>query len=596
MAIEQDAIASTHESEQGSAEVQLAAIDELVLAIQANPKIRLETPQELAAKFNLPISVVKNLIQSFQVQRSTATKQRAWPQFKRGLASVNQSINALTRRTSLFIFISTVGIAIIALAGFLIHLLLPRLTDAEVAIVILTTIFVLTFQALAIYRSGTCRTAVFAALCWFVFEVFGFESVIFQTSPSELKNGSLTTIQLAFILVFAALIISAIHAVSGCLLAVLGAYSIARKEDIKEEKLSRIEILQRYFEIRERLKQPAIVAPKNAFQKISDEFDLHGNLVSLLIGIIYGIASALLVHFTKPRATITAGGSHVSFLANSLALLGVCLVFAIPYISKTTAKALINATLLLIGSNILFLVPLPINIHKFALQIVTGGNLPFGILSIYFVAFIAIMANSLTTRSDFKRKLIKGDRDSLVVEFARLRGRLHIVPRQVTILVIDAVKSSKMKELEDPIEAEFAFRIYQEWIEKSISQFGGRIHATAGDGAIIVFDLAEKAYESAKYMQSDLARFNQEENRLRSNFRVRIGLHTGSVSGDVDQIVFTATIDISAHVEGLSPVGGIAVTEPTRQLIAAVLPSERFALLPETMDGFAVYTAVDLDS
>ena len=103
------------------------------------------------------------------------------------------------------------------------------------------------------------------------------------------------------------------------------------------------------------------------------------------------------------------------------------------------------------------------------------------------------------------------------------------------------------------------------------------------------FDDAQAAFLAARTIQSRVADFNAHVSRLKDPFRLRIGIHCGEVSGNLDEVEFTAVLDIAAHVEAASQVGGIAVTES----VVDQLEGHRFVELPDPIDDQRVFVAMN---
>jgi hypothetical protein len=57
---------------------------------------------------------------------------------------------------------------------------------------------------------------------------------------------------------------------------------------------------------------------------------------------------------------------------------------------------------------------------------------------------------------------------------------------------------------------------------------------------------------------------------------------------DLDKVQFTHVIDVAAHVEKASPIGGMAITE---QVWKALGEPEDFACLGTEIDGFQIYAS-----
>ena len=149
-----------------------------------------------------------------------------------------------------------------------------------------------------------------------------------------------------------------------------------------------------------------------------------------------------------------------------------------------------------------------------------------------------------------------------------------------------------MKASADPLVVEYSFREYQNWLAETSAQFGGRVHSTAGDGAVINFNRCEDALAAASAIQDGLAEFNRDHNRLTLPFRLRIGLHSGQVIGELDQVQFAEVIDIAAHIQGASPVGAVGVSDDVATNLSAV----EFVHLQKEIDGHQIYLFLLNDS
>ena len=159
-----------------------------------------------------------------------------------------------------------------------------------------------------------------------------------------------------------------------------------------------------------------------------------------------------------------------------------------------------------------------------------------------------------------KERLEQNDRAALLAEQAELEAMLRPVKRRVCVLVVDAAGSSRMKANSDPFVAEWSFREYQNWILRVCGRHLGTVHATAGDGAVVGFSDCAHAVMAAMELQATLPVFNDRVNRIPSPFLLRIGLHAGDIEGELDKVQFTEVIDIAAHVEGKTPIGRIGAT------------------------------------
>lgn len=220
------------------------------------------------------------------------------------------------------------------------------------------------------------------------------------------------------------------------------------------------------------------------------------------------------------------------------------------------------------------------------------SSLPVGLvnpLGLWLLSGIGALAGSLVAQGARGRHVRElramGNAASAIAEVIRIQWRMEAVPSNVCVMSVDVAGSSQMKMDAAPLLAEYSFREYQRYVAEIVEAHQGRIHSTAGDGVVAAFDSCRKATAAAREIQSGLCRFNNESNRLRMPFRLRIGLHMDSVAGDLRDVEFSRVIDVAAHVEGVAPVGGVAVTEP----VAKRLLGERLDPAPTPVDGIPVY-------
>lgn len=372
--------------------------------------------------------------------------------------------------------------------------------------------------------------------------------------------------------------------------ALLGAWNRARQFQEREDSMSRQEMLERYFELEKRLEKGSTRQQVMGWferNPVSRYYQSHPYITILVTTVITSLLARLL---TKGMPDEPSSSDYL------LALV----ILAGSFIAKTLLLTLYG-----------FLaprVPVAIAAGAFAgfvdaalmgIPWVSGREVwGFSPITVAFGAFLVVvyaiytgfagLAGDLQRRALQQEQLTQNDPAAILAEMLRIQWRLNDQTQTVTVLVVDAAKSTRMKAGADPLTAEYSFREYQEWIEAVCKEFGGKVHATAGDGAVVAFSTALAAFNAARRLQTDIDRFNHEQNRLSLPFRLRIGLHTGQVAGALDDVEFTEVIDIAAHIEASASVGGIAVTETTQ----ALLPEFPFAPLATTVDGQRVFLAL----
>jgi class 3 adenylate cyclase len=252
------------------------------------------------------------------------------------------------------------------------------------------------------------------------------------------------------------------------------------------------------------------------------------------------------------------------------------------YLSRAAWRAVVGGLCVAGGSLLTRLMPIP----GLDMRDLNGPfNEALGILLNIGISCAGYLGAVVQNRAIKESNLQRNDQATLLAEMVRLQWKLSNEAAAVCVMVIDAAKSSEMKASANPLAVEYTFRQYQEWIEQISSERGGKVHSTAGDGAVVAFTTCGLALSAARKLQTDVFRFNKDLNRLQHPFRLRIGLHTGEIIGDIDEVQFTEVIDIAAHIEPACPVGGIAATDDVVQK----LPDEQFIDLSIVVDGHAVY-------
>jgi len=174
------------------------------------------------------------------------------------------------------------------------------------------------------------------------------------------------------------------------------------------------------------------------------------------------------------------------------------------------------------------------------------------------------------------------ERQQLLSQLVALQDKLRSGEQSITFLSVDIVGSTKMKEQSDPLSIEFTFNEYHQFVERVTRKYGGRVHSTAGDGVTCAFENAQQAFSAARNIQMGILEVNTFRNKIGIPIRLRVGLHTGTVltptAGDIKSLNYAHVIDIAAHIQKVSPTGGIAVSDATAMYLpggASSVGSER---------------------
>jgi class 3 adenylate cyclase len=460
------------------------------------------------------------------------------------------------------------------------HLQTPARVTAVVA---LLATFIL--HMTCYFRRGMMRYSLQGGLfVWVVVAVV----FLVTTYHREHESQSLPLLRMQLFIIFITMVIGVIYASLGALVTILGGWTRMKIEERQDEQLSRQELLERYFELQSRLESSGGSygdEPYWSHWRLVRAFRRRPIAFSFLVGLLASLPTAILAS----QSVQLSGGIDTPSMFLFQLVQGTFMLLLIPvyifvgFFSRGLREALLNSVVGRIAALATMAIPLLMKADpQFSWYI--GNTLVVIPLSLISQVGAKMQKNLMRSES-----LRQNDQATIVAEMLRIQWRLSDHTTLVCVLSVDAAKSSEMKAQADPLAVEYSFREYQDWIESTCGQFGGRVHSMAGDGAVVAFRDCRQAFVAARRLQTDLARFNLEENRLPSPFRLRIGLHVGQVAGELDEVVFTEVIDIAAHVQAAAPVSGIAVTDA----VASELEDQEFIPLAKTVDGHGVSLALN---
>lgn len=437
------------------------------------------------------------------------------------------------------------------------------------------------------FRVGMVRYALMGAglLSASFYIVFSI-NLVNQPRMQEVGLGTLLAL-----LALGSLVLGVMYAGLGIGASLLGAYRRLRREEAARHRRTRQELLHRLFEVEESL---AAVSSQTAEQpRLIDLFRGVANRVwwyALGTGFAWGMLMVILTTLF-PDLNPNQSGSNNSFVAPfvMLGITGATMATQIllSYLTGRPLRAILVSLVFVVGSTIANSLP----IGQYGLRWLIENSAATATSAVLFgiTGLFAGLGAMVEERAYVARRRGANAPEVLLSEMIELRRMLNRGEQHRCVMVVDAARSSVMKSKSDPLVAEWSFRAYQEFLARQVEMHRGRIHSTAGDGAVAAFDSADDAFECARSIQTNIVEFNRDVNRLKDPFRLRIGLHCGVVSGELDEVQFAAVIDIAAHIEAASQIGGIAVTAS----IAERLPDHRFAELNETIDEQRVLLALN---
>lgn len=566
------------------------ATQRFLVRLREDPELRRKPPRKIAEEMGVPEEIVRSVLSGIRRSRKHSLDREALRRFwSETWAAVRVAVSDLVAKPYQTLGISTgllILVAYLATEGveqkhwyFLFAGILGFISVG------LTVIL----QIAMLYRLAQQRFALLLGFLWFgasfvllIVAPKGFISVDGETSHSIFLT--------AFIYFAASLGMGFTIGTVAAFFAAVGALMHLRKVRKQSSSNNRRFLLQLRMELRRRLSL-ATRQPKTVtwWDRMGDYYRLNSVRFPIFAGIAIGCSGVIGNFFEHSSSFGTAGFVLGVLLRNtsSLAAFGYLLYvtwFSTGLGQNYRAYFLEKLVASLIGGlAALILRGLAMTYFMELISGFVGASIAIPILALLF---------SVQKYSNRQKRLEVNDPTVLIEELALVEWKLQQSTQSTAVLVVDAVSSSKMKLESDPMTAELAFRFYQDWIAEIAHQFKGKIHSTAGDGAVIAFPSAGQAYTCACHLLQNLDEFNKLKNPLTIQFRIRLGIHKGQVAGSIDEVVFTEVIDIAAHVEKVAPINGIAVTSPAADEIAHEHPTNRFALLPEEVDRLPVMVAV----
>jgi class 3 adenylate cyclase len=153
-------------------------------------------------------------------------------------------------------------------------------------------------------------------------------------------------------------------------------------------------------------------------------------------------------------------------------------------------------------------------------------------------------------------------RDELLAQMIEIQKRLEGERVRRTFLSIDVVSSSELKRSSDELLVEYSFNQYRYFVEQIVAAEGGEVQSTAGDGTMAMFANDAAAVRAALGLQSELAAFNAQNNRLPRPFSIRCGINAGEVAlipGQPIGYLQSSVIDRAAALQKSAQPGDIIV-------------------------------------
>ena len=565
----------------------------LVEHLRQNPKEARSDPKTLAARFGLEPEFVRRALAG--VPQPSPSDAARLPEPVEGRAdALWRGIDAALERVSgnpvRFEALTLFGaVALLSATSWGVPARFRVAFLLFASAVMLVTVAV---QMAAFYRRRMTRYALLGGL------VFGLGTALpmmvaswlgIRRHPEEVSS-QVTEGLVVFTVGLVMLMVGLVYGGIAAFLSLLGGWLHLRRTEREWKRLSRQQLLERYFDLRRRLDGEVATAKEAeaweawpivaAIRRHPSAVAAGAGLVASLTGLAIG--TALSGHASKfgdvPYVLLGAFGAIASFAILVLAA----------FLAGRSSRGAASGVAFALAVYAVEFLPVGGYGPASALAVPRVGLLALQIGGCAACGALAGVGAGVQRRAARERRRQRNDGATIVAEMLEIQWRLEEDATRVTVLVVDAAKSTAMKVGADPLDVEYSFREYQTWIASSCRGFGGRVHSVAGDGAIVAFSDAASAMAAARRILTDLPRFNLASNRLPKPFRLRLGMHAGRVAGDLDDVQFTEVIDIAAHVESIAPVGGIAATSA----VVSSLGEEGFLPLARDVDGQGVSIAL----
>lgn len=373
--------------------------------------------------------------------------------------------------------------------------------------------------------------------------------------------------------------------------AVFGGSMRIRKHDLRLQNMDRQDLLNRLLSLRERLEQwDGNITPRRLLwsEKVGERFRKHPFLYS---GLAAGILRLVTMPLSESVQIVTASstGSYTAPSQMLLVVSGVIFTAVIAFLSGGIRTGIVLGIWARVVVLCVEMLPFPgfgfVRVQEFFLD----GSWVRAILLAVGVGTISALAYRIEQHATHIRRYRSDDPAALAAEWVQIQWLLTPAKQNLCVVVVDVKGSTQMKEGRDPLVAEWSFREFQSFVSEICRRNAGSVHSTTGDGVVIAFPSPHHGVAAAQRIQRELDGFNHSVNRLPTPFRVRIGIHMGEVTGDLDEVMFTRVIDVAAHVEAVAPVGGIALTKE----VADEMKDLRIAELRESVDGHPTYVLLD---
>lgn len=160
--------------------------------------------------------------------------------------------------------------------------------------------------------------------------------------------------------------------------------------------------------------------------------------------------------------------------------------------------------------------------------------------------------------------------------------------RELTLLDVDVVGSTRLKLDQDPASIAHSFSEYHRYVAEVVRTHHGSVLNAIGDECMCVFPRAADALSACRAMLEGMAAFNHERNRLQQPFGLRVGINSGSVLYEQrTSRAIGQALDLAGHLQKEAADGSFLVSETAFEAMGR--PAELVRLRFLERDGLWAY-------
>lgn len=181
-------------------------------------------------------------------------------------------------------------------------------------------------------------------------------------------------------------------------------------------------------------------------------------------------------------------------------------------------------------------------------------------------------------------------RASLLKRYRQIEGALKDAKRKrCAFLSIDIVGSAQMKVGEGETEIAATFQAYEELLKKTFEHHAAWKQAWTPDGVMICFLEHDLAVAAAQQILQSLKKFNEDNNKLRTKFRIRCGVNAGDVAIFEDsklEKVADRVVDVAGHMQKQANTDALWLSA---EIFNSLSDKSGFQAAGVEVDGYNVY-------